>query len=119
MAKKKVINEEKTSDELKEEFFDAKEDKESIVGKIFSILLWIVLLAWIAVCVVDYFKTLDDKKPMFTFSHNTVKYEDGSVTCYTGAGYKVYHYNRKCYTGRQFGPFWTKDKSVESETCKK
>ena len=60
MTKKKVINEEKTSDELKEEFFDAKEDKESIVGKIISILLWIVLLAWIAVCVVDYFKTLDE-----------------------------------------------------------
>ena len=118
-VKKEVVKEEKTEQELRDEFFDAKEDKESIVGKILNVILWLVLFAWIAVCLVDFYKTRKREEPLFTFKKYTQKYEDGEVTSYTGLGYKIFDYNRKCYNGIEFGPFWTKDGSIKSETCSK
>lgn len=117
--KKIEVKEEKTEQELREEFFDAKEDKESIVGKILNVILWIVLFVWMALCLVDFYKTHKKEEPLFTFKKYTQKYEDGEVTSYTGLGYKIYNYNRKCYNGVEFGPFWTQDGSLTSDTCSK
>ena len=117
--KKEEVVEEKTEEELRNEFFDAKEDKESILGKIIVIILWIILFAWMAICLVDFYKTQKREKPKFTFKTETVKYEDGEVQSYTGLGYKIFDYRRRCYDGVEFVAFWSKDKSVESETCSK
>lgn len=120
MAKKSVKEKvEFTEEELKEDFFDSKEDKESVIAKIVNILLWIILFTWIAVCVVDFYRTQKGNKPLFTFTHNVTKYEDGKVDSYLGLGYKVYKYERKCFNGYEFGPFWSKDRSIGSENCSK
>ena len=114
-----VVKEEKTEEELREEFFDSKEDKESKFLKVMNVILWVILFAWMAVCLVDFYKTHKREKPMFTFKMQTVKYDDGVVNSYTGLGYKIYDYKRKCFDGIEYGPFWSKDRSVESDTCSK
>ena len=109
---------EKTEKELKEEFFEEEEEKESTFNKVMNVILWIVLIVWMAICLVDFFRTHQVKKPIFTFKHETTKYEDGSVDNYLGLGYRIYFYNRKCFNGVEYSPFWTKDRSLKSEACK-
>lgn len=117
---KEVIEKEDLSEEeLKEEFFDAKEDKESTFNKVMNVILWIVLFVWMAICLVDFYKTHKRQEPIFTFKHETVKYEDGEVDSYLGLGYKIYDYKRKCFNGIEYGPFWSKDRSLEEENCGK
>ncbi len=108
---------EKTEKELKEEFFEEKEDKESTFNKVMNVILWIVLIVWMIICLVDFFRTHQVKKPVFTFKHETVKYEDGTVDNYLGLGYRIYHYNRKCFNGVEYSPFWAKDRSLEADAC--
>lgn len=115
MARKDKIVEEKTSEELKEEFLDGDDVKESVFSKIINFVLWIILIAWMAVCVTDFYRTQNEQKPKFTFKHETLKYEDGNVEAYTGLGYKIYHYNRASFKGYEFGPFWSKDRSIEEK----
>ena len=110
---------EKTQEEIKEEFFDAKEDKESVFNKVMNVILWIVLIVWMVICLVDFFLTQKRQEPIFTFKHETVKYEDGEVDSYLGLGYKIYNYKRKCFNGTEYGPFWSKDRSIEDENCSK
>ena len=117
--KEEIIKEEKTEEELKEEFFEGEKIKDSVFKKIFSILLWLILLGWMAVCLIDFYKTHQREKPMFTFKKETTKYEDGEVDVYIGAGYKIFNYKRKCFDGIEFGPFWNKDRSIENKNCKK
>ncbi len=91
--------------------------KKSVVKIIINIVIWVILFAWLIICVIDFNKTHKRQKPIFTFKSETVKYEDGEVDSYLGLGYRVFHYKRKCFDGVEFGPFWFKDKSIESETC--
>ena len=100
--------------EEKKEVKQTKTKKEkSLLGRIVNTVLWIVLLLWMAVCLVDFYKTNTKQEPIFTLKHETTKYDDGNVECYTGLGYKIYHYNRASYNGIQYGPFWLKDASSE------
>ena len=115
----KEVKEELTEEELKKEFFDNKEDKESVFIKILNVLLWIILFAWMAICLFDFYKTRRREKPMFTFKHEVVKYEDGQVDSYLGLGYKIYNYQRKCINGIEYGPFWSEDRSITDENCSK
>ena len=101
------------------EVAEKKEKKKSLFSRIMNVVLWIILFAWIAVCVVDFYRTQKGNKPLFTFTHDVIKYEDGKVDSYLGLGYKVYKYERKCFNGYEFGPFWSKDKSIGSENCSK
>ena len=119
VKEEKIEEEEKTEEELKEEFFDSKEDKESTFNKVMNVILWIVLFVWMAICLVDFYKTHKREEPLFTFKTETVKYDDGEVKSYTGLGYKIYDYKRKCFDGIEYGPFWSKDRSVKEETCSK
>lgn len=114
-----VVKEELTEEELKEQFYDAKEDKESVVTKILNVLLWIIIFIWIAICLIDFYKTKKREEPLFTFKHEVTKYDDGQVDSYLGFGYKIYNYKRKCFDGIEYGPFWTKDGSIDSEKCNK
>lgn len=86
--------------------------------KIMNVVLWIILIVWMAVCLVDFYNVKQEKEPMFTFKNGTTKYSDGNVKWYLGAGYKIYKYNRSCYTAIEYGPFWSEDRSVKSERCK-
>ena len=114
-----VVKEEFTEEELKAQFFDAKEDKDSTFRSIFSVILWIVLFIWIALCLIDFYKTRKREKPLFTFKHEVIKYDDGEVESDLGLGYKIYNYKRKCLNGIEYGPFWSEDRSIETENCNK
>ena len=114
-----VVKEDLSEEELKEQFFDAKEDKESVFMKILNVILWIIVFAWIAICLIDFYKTRKRQDPIFTFKHEVVKYDDGKVDSYLGLGYKIYNYQRKCFNGIEYGPFWSKDRSIDEEICNK
>ncbi len=107
-------------EKLKEEFFEEKKPKkkkskkeESMFQKVMNIILWIVLIVWMLVCIIDFIKTQRVEKPIFCLKEETTKYEDGSVYSCTGLGYKIYHYDRTILNGVEYGPFWSKDRSKE------
>ena len=90
---------------------EKEEKKPGIVSRIFNIILWLVLFCWMAVCVIDYFNVANENEPQFCIKKETIEYDDGNVYVCRGAGYVAYRYDRKSYTGYEFGPFWTKEKS--------
>ena len=95
----------------------AKEGKEkSTFSKIFNVILWVILVAWIAVCLTDFYKTHKEEEPIFCIKKETAKYQDGTVDSCTGLGYKIYHYKRKSFNGIEYGPFWSKDRSAEKNS---
>ncbi len=86
--------------------------KIEIVLKVLMILL---IIAWITIIFVDFFRTKSEKNPMFCISEKTIKYNDGETYECVGLGYKMYRYNRAC-SGIQFGPFFMKELTIE-ELC--
>lgn len=104
--------------EIDDEFLDKKTRKDlkekSIISRIINVLIWIILLAWMGVCIWDFVNVKTDKEPMFCISKKTTTYEDGTVDTCTGVGYKVFNYKRDSFTGREFGPFWKKDRTAEN-----
>lgn len=117
MTKEDIEKTEKV--ETEKDFLDEKKgkkkdkDEKSLFAKIWNIALWVILFAWMAICLVDYFKVQNDNDPIFCLNKKTTQYEDGEVKSCLGLGYKVYRYKRECYDAIQFGPFWGEDKSVE------
>lgn len=106
---KKLVKEEKKN--------NRKDGERSLAGKIINIVLWVIVLGWMAVCITDFLKVQNEKDPIFCLKKETVKYSDGNVSVCTGLGYKTYNYNRSCFKAIQFGPFWTKDASIENDRC--
>lgn len=88
-----------------------EKEKKNIFVRILDKVLWLVLIAWIGICVVDYINVVNEKEPQFCIKKETITYDDGTVDVCRGAGYVTYHYQRKSYNGYEFGPFWTKDRS--------
>lgn len=104
--------EEKIVEEKVETKKKTKKEK-SLLSKIINVILWIILLLWMAACMIDFYGVYKEKDPMFCISKGQTKYEDGTVDWCIGAGYKIYHYNRKSYNAVEFGPFWIEDRSKE------
>ena len=120
--KKKTVksNKPKTTvkNEVKETFTDErpkKEKGESTFNKIMNVILWIVLLVWMAICLVDFYNTHQEKEPMFCLKKEVTKYDDGQVRSCLGLGYKVFHYERSSFRAIEFGPFWSKDRTAEEK----
>lgn len=103
----------KAEEKVEEVVLETKKDEEeeSMFHKVMNYSLWIILIAWMIICLVDFFRTQNIKKPIFTFAKTETKYEDGKVTCYKGILYKVYFYERDSFNGVEYGPFWIKDAS--------
>ena len=123
MANKKKNTQNKPRNNFKKEevkkeenFLDEKPKKEwkdTAFYKVTNVILWIVLFVWMAICLVDFYQTHQEKEPMFCLKKEVTKYDDGNVRSCLGLGYKVYHYNRKSFKAIEFGPFWSKDRSAE------
>lgn len=128
MTKKEVVKEEVVeTKEVKEEkkqevveddeFFDKKTKKDikekSAFSRVMNVVLWVVLFAWMAVCLIDFYNVHKSKEPMFCISNKTTTYDDGTVDTCTGIGYKVITYKRDSFKAIEFGPFWSKDRSNE------
>ena len=101
----------KEENEMAQDFKDEKKDKKNIFIKILDILLWIILIGWMAIVFMDYYRVTNEKEPKFCIKEETIQYEDGTVESCTGLGYKVYEYNRDSFDAIEFGPFWAKDRS--------
>lgn len=112
---KKTKEEVKTID--KNELFEKELRKmyggKSTFQKVMNIVLWVVLIAWMTVCLVDFYNVHKENEPMFCIKKGTTKYDDGEVKWCLGAGYKIYDYNRTSFKAIEFGPFWSKDRSNE------
>ena len=104
---------EKEDKELKEEFFEEKKDKKSLFNRIMNVILWIVLFIWMGICLIDFFKVHQEEEPIFCIKKDVTKYEDGEVDSCLGLGYKIYNYKRDSFKGIEYGPFWSKDRSVK------
>lgn len=119
----------KKVDNVEEDFFDEKpkkknttkekevvyvKEEKSILSKVVNIILWVILLAWMVLVLVDYFKVRDEKDPIFCWwNKQTYQYENGTVEECTGLGYKVIKYNREDFKAIEFGPFWITDRTAE------
>lgn len=119
--KKEKVNETKESvkeiyegkDNKKEEFFE--EEKRSVVGRIINIFVWIILIAWVGICLFDFYNTKTGKKPVFCLKKETTTYNDGYVNTCTGLGYKIFNYRRTSFNGDEYGPFWSKDRTADKK----
>ena len=100
---------------------EEKNEREgkSIIGKAINAIIWVVIVIWMGICIIDFYNTREEKEPIFCFfGKETTKYKDGKVDSCTGLGYKIYNYKRQCFTGIEYGPFWSEDRSVNADTCK-
>lgn len=102
-------------DNKKEEFFEEKKDKKSLFSRIMNIVLWIILFAWMGICLVDFFNTKAGKSPVFCLKKETTTYNDGKVYTCTGLGYKIFNYRRTSFSGDEYGPFWSTDRTAETK----
>jgi len=116
--KEKEVKETKKETE-EEEFFDKKTSKDlkekSTFSRVMNIVLWIVLFAWMAVCLVDFYNVHQENEPKFCLSKTTTEYSDGTVDTCTGLGYKVFHYKRDSFKAIEFGPIWGKDRTADNK----
>ena len=101
-----------------EEFFNEKKNEKSLFSRIMNVVLWVVLFVWMGICLIDFYKTHRQEEPIFCLKKETVTYDDGTVDSCLGLGYKVFNYKRKSYTGVEYGPFWSKDRSNEKKSNK-
>ena len=88
MANKKKNTQNKPRNNFKKEevkkeenFLDEKPKKEwkdTIFYKVTNVILWIVLFVWMAICLVDFYQTHQEKEPMFCLKKEVTKYDDGN-----------------------------------------
>ena len=83
-----------------------------MVKKIISIILLVILVGWLAIVLMDYFKVTNDKEAQFCIKRETIKTGDNSKTerC-TGLGYVAdRYYENDQVAGYEFRPFFIKSK---------
>ena len=115
--KEEVVVETKSDHELTEKELRKKYGGKSTFSKVMNVILWIVLLLWMAIVLIDFYNVNKKNDPLFCLDKGTTEYKDGNVEWCLGAGYKIYRYKRDCYTAIEFGPFWSKDRSLAEKEC--
>lgn len=89
-----------------------KENIKTRKGDIIKIVILSIVIIWIIVFFVDYFRARQSKNPIFCFHKVTKKYDDGEVFSCTGLGYKMYRYDRASISTKiEFGPFFIKERT--------
>jgi len=83
---------------------------KKIVVTTLKIMVIVLIVAWIAMIFVDYFKARSEKPMLFCIKEETKVYDDGTVYSCTGLGYKMYKYDRKSISAVEFGPFFIKER---------
>ena len=93
--------------------------KKNPFGKIFSVILLIIVLGWSYVMYTDYSRVNNKKEPKYCLWQKEVKqYENGTIDSCTGLGYKVIHYIKNNEYGEkvivdEFVPIWVKTKTLD------
>ena len=81
-------------------------------GDVFKVVLLAIIIIWIIIFFIDYFRARQSKTPLFCISEETKEYDDGTVYSCTGLGYKMYKYNRSSVDATvEFGPFFIKERT--------
>ncbi|MBQ7031355.1 MAG: hypothetical protein IJN13_03160 [Bacilli bacterium] len=73
------------------------------LGIIFKVLLVTVVVVWIGLILVEYFRYQDNEPMLVVLKEETLAYEDGHVYVYWGLGYKSITYERTSIYGKEFG----------------
>ena len=85
-----------------------------VLFKILDILMWVVLISWVVMVIVDFVRVRGKNEPYFCwFNKHTTTYENGTVDECMGIGYKVINYNREDFKAVEFGPFWISDRTAK------
>lgn len=84
--------------------------KKSVVARVFDFIISVIVFGILAVWLYDFYNVYNEKDPQLCLKEETHEYEDGTTEVCTGAGYKVYKYNRKSIEGLEFGPFWMEER---------
>ena len=84
-----------------------------IIKRIVDVIFWLALAILALVWVVDFINVNNETDPKFCIKKTVHTYDDGEIVECTGAGYKVFKYNRiSTGTGYEFGPFFIKMKDA-------
>lgn len=88
-----------------------KEKTKMTKGEIIKVAVIALVIIWIIIFFIDYFRARNSKLPIFCVS-NIKEYDDGSVYSCTGLGYKMYKYDRTSINmDLEFGPFFMKERT--------
>ncbi len=81
-------------------------------GDIIKVIVLALVIIWIIIFLIDYFRARQSKTPIFCISEETKEYDDGTVYSCTGLGYKMYKYDRSSINASiEFGPFFIKERT--------
>ena len=81
-----------------------------IFGKIFRIVFSLVVIAWLAIVLMDYFNTKNNNGAKFCLRKEEKTYEDRNVTICHGLGYNAFRYDFEGGYIIDFSPFWKKER---------
>lgn len=76
-----------------------------------KVVVLIAFVIWVCIVFVDYFKTRNDKMPIFCIKETTYNYDDGHTYECVGLGYKMYKYERDSITATEFGPIFIEQRN--------
>jgi len=81
-----------------------------VIVNVLKILIIVLIIAWICIIFVDYFKARDGQDPVFCIKEEVKTYSDGTVYSCVGLGYKAFRYERKSISAVEFGPFFIEER---------
>ncbi len=73
------------------------------IGIILKVLIVGIVVAWIGLILVEYFRYQADEPMLVVLKEETLTYPDGHVYVYYGLGYKAISYERTSIYGKAFG----------------
>lgn len=73
------------------------------LGILFKALLVTVVVVWIGLILVEYFRYQDNEPMLVVLHEERIPYEDGHVYVRWGLGYKTITYERTSLYGKEFG----------------
>ena len=83
---------------------------KKIIATCLKVLVIFLIVAWIAIIFIDYFKATSTGEPVFCIKEEVKSYDDGKVYICTGFGYKMLRYDRKSINAVEFGPFFIRER---------
>ncbi len=78
------------------------------LGILFKVLLVSVVVVWIGLILVEYFRYQDNDPMLVVLKEETLAYDDGHVYVNWGLGYKTITYERTSIYGKEFGHIFIK-----------
>ena len=86
---------------------------KKVLITILKVVVLILILLWIIMVFVDYFRVKNGDKPLYCLSEQVKEYTDGSNKICNGFGYKTITYDRECLKATEFGPFFIQERQCD------